>query len=233
MALAIDASTPALASGTSSSTTASFTAPAGSLLVALCADEDGTVGTMSNSSTALTWTARVSRTSAESGVFVSLIVFTAVAATSVARTVTYTSAVGGSQTDLKVLVVTGADVVGTPAGAVGEGNSTTINLTVNAYTSTVANSRGVGIAADGNAAGNPTSSDTGFAFNHAGAYSGIAVHKAADTAVGGSTVTLNFNGGASARDWAWVAVEILPEVVPFLAPRPLILGQAVNRAFTF
>ena len=233
MALAIDSSTPALVSGTSSSTTASFAAPAGSLLVALCADEDGTVGTMSNSGTALTWTARVSRTAAESGVFVSALAFTAVAATSVARTVTYTSAVGGSQTDLKVLVVTGADVTGTPTGAVGEGNSTTINLTVNAYTSTVANSRAVGIAVDGDASGNPTSSDVGFAFHHVIVYSGIAVHKSADTAVAGSTATLNFNGGASSRDWAWAALEILPEVTPFLAPRPRVLDQAVNRSAYF
>jgi hypothetical protein len=230
--IAIDASTPAIVTGVTSSTTASFTAPAASLLVAMVVDEGGNVGTMSNSGTALTWSNPVARTFAESGLFFAVLIFAAVAAPSVARTVTYTSNVGGSQTDLKVLAVTGADVTGTPTGAVGEGGSTTANLTVNAYTSTVANSRAVGVAGDGNAAGNPTSSDVGFAFDHVGTYSGIAVYKAADTVTAGSTPTLNFNGSGS-RTWAWAAMEILPAVTPFSAARPLVLSQAIQRSAVY
>jgi hypothetical protein len=33
--------------------------------------------------------------------------------------------------------------------------------------------------------------------------------------------------------WNWAAIEILPAAVPFLAARPLVLGQAVNRAANY
>lgn len=236
MAIAIDATTPAIVSGTTSSTTASFTAPGNSLLVALCASEGGaTTITLSNSGTALTWVTQVRHMIGEdSGAFsVGAQVSTAVALTSVARTVTCTTSAGGSMTDLKLLVVTGADVNGTPVGAKGEGHSTTINLTAAVYTSTVANSRAFGIGVDSDIGGLPTSSDVGFGFHHSGDSSGIAVHKAADTVAVSTGVTLNFNGGVAARSWNWAAIEVLPGIIPFTAPPPLVYGQAVNRASTY
>ncbi|MEU7861208.1 hypothetical protein [Nonomuraea sp. NPDC049141] len=233
MAIAIDASTPALANSVDTAPTASFTAPAGSLLVALCAFGGGTgTNTIANSGTALTWAPRVNHQVGEdSGAFAGTVtIFTAVAPTAVARTVTATAASGGSQVSLKLLVITGADVAN-PVGAVGENHSTTANLTAAAYTSTVAASRAVGIATDSNADTTPTSADVGFGIaTITDDYSGIAVYKAADTATAGSAVTLNFNGTGGSRTWNWAAIEILPAVVPFLAPRPLILGQAINRA---
>lgn len=234
MAIAIDASTPALVDDVDAATTASFTAPADSLLVALCAFGGGTgTNTVTNSGTALTWTMRVNHQIGEdTGAYAATAaIFTAVAPTAVARTVTATPSTGFTQVSLKLLVVTGADTT-TPVGAVGENHSTTANLTASAYTSTVANSRAVGIAADALDGATPTSSDVGFGIAPGDEYSGIAVYKAADTTLVGSAVTLNFNGSGS-RNWNWVAVEVLPAVVPFLAPRPLVLGQAVNRASTY
>lgn|GEM_PF-5980020 len=237
MPIAIHASTPALVADTTSSTTASFTAPVGSLLVALIADAAGTGDmTMSNSGTALTWTEQVRHQLGEdSGAYAAgVAVFTATPPTSVARTVTYTAASSGTLTALKLLVVTGADVEGDPVGAVGEGNSTTANLTPTVYASTVAASRAVGIAADTVADGSVTSSDTGFSFGGiSDDMAGVAVYKAANTALEGANVTLNFNGSGEARNWNWCAVEILPAVIPFVAGRGIMLGQAVNRASNY
>jgi hypothetical protein len=220
VAIAIDSTTPAIVSGASPRTTASFTAPVDSLLVALCASASGSVThTVTNSGTGLTWVSRVKRDITDSGGNVAAVeIFTAIPATSAARTVTLTSSNGGDNVALKVLVITGAELTG-PTGAVGEGSSSTANLTVNAYTSTSVGSRAVGIAADENSTTSaPTSSDTGFSWATSGFSSGIAVHKAANTATAGTSVTLNFNGTGS-RIWNWAAVEIIgkPEV-----PRPQI-----------
>lgn len=233
MPIAIDASSPAIVTGTSPKTTASFTAPADSLLVALCASNSGTVThTVTNSGTALTWTSRAMRDITDSGANTPAVeIFTAPAVPSVARTVTLTSSNGGDAVELKVLVITGVDL-SAPVGATGEGSSATSNLTASVYTSTAASSRAVGIAVDQNQSGNPTSSDVGFAWNVSGETSGIAVYKAADTPVVGTGVTLNFNGSGS-RAWNWCAIEVLAVIVPFVAGRGLMLGQAVNRAANY
>jgi hypothetical protein len=232
--IAVDASTPAIVTGVTPRTTASFTAPADSLLVALCSSNSGSVThTVTNSGTALTWTSRAKRDIFDSGAATPAVeIFTAPAAPSVARTVTLTSNNGGDTIELKLLVLTGVDLAA-PVGATGEGSSATANLNAAVYTSTGANSRAVGIAADQNQAGTPTSSDVGFAWNITGESSGIAVYKAADTPVIGTGVTLNFNGTGGTRSWNWCAIEVLAAVVPYLAPRPLVLGQAVNRAAYF
>jgi hypothetical protein len=226
MPIGIDASTPALAVGSGTATTDAFTAPARSLLVALCAVGDGaSTNTVTNSGTALTWTTRVNhQVGADSGAYdATVMIATAVADISVSRTVTLTAS-NGAQTDMKLLVVTDANLAD-PVGATGEGHSTTANLTAAAYTSTVADSRAVGIAADSSSATtDPTSSDVGFAFSQLFAHSGIAVYKAANTGPVSSAVTLNFNGGAVTRTWNWAAIEIKPSTG--IAPPPKVLSQA-------
>lgn len=204
MALAIDATTPDLVQADNTCTTASFTAPANSLLVALCScyTGSGATNTVSNSGTALTWTQRVNHQAGEdAGAYDDTVkIFTAPAVSSVARTVTLTTS-GSGFTALQVLVFTGADLT-TPVGATGEGHSTTANLTPNVYTSTVANSRCVGIAADASSFNGSTTTDVGFTFgNFFPQSSGIAVYKAADTATPSSTVTLNFDGTGASRTW--------------------------------
>jgi hypothetical protein len=227
MAIAIDASTPALVGALTAVSTASFTAPADSLLVALCGFDGGNgTNLISNSAAALTWTQRVNHQAGEdTGAYgATATIFTAVAPAAVSRTVTATASSGGSQVALKLLVVTGADTTA-PVGAVGENHSTTANLTASVYTSTVAASRAFGIATDSLDGATPTSSDVGFGIATGSDFSGIAVYKAADTATAGSAVTLNFNGSGS-RNWNWVAIEVLPAVVPFQAARPLTPGMS-------
>ncbi|WP_214322097.1 hypothetical protein [Nonomuraea sediminis] len=232
MALAIDSSTPAIAQADNTCTTASFTAPDSSLLVALCMCNSGSGSTnsVSNSGTALTWTQWVNHQAGEdSGAFNATVkIFTAPAATSAARTVTLTTS-GSGYTALKVLVFTGADL-NAPVGATGEGHSSTAAITPNVYTSTVANSRCVGIGSDSTSFNSPTTTDVGFTYSNIfPQMSGLAAYKSSDTATAGSTVTLNFDGTGNSRTWNWVAAEILPLVPPL--PRPgLMLGQAINRA---
>lgn len=229
MAIAIDSSTPAIVTGDTPITTSSFTAPADSLLVALCASDSGSVThSVTNSGTGLTWVSRVKRDIIDSGGYAPAAeIFTAVAATSVARTVTLTSSSGGDFLALKVLVITGVLLTG-PVGAVGEGSSATANLTVNAYTSTGIGSRGVGIAVDDISTTAPTSSDTAFPWGVSGGNSGVAVHKATNTTSAGTTVTMNFNGSGS-RNWNWCAIEVMAKPDP---PRVVVIRPtgAVHRA---
>lgn len=234
MPLGIDPSTPALTSGDGASTTASFTAPARSLLVALCSAGGGAgTNTVTNNGTGLTWTTRVNhQTGLDSGAYnATVLIATAVADTAVARTVTLTAS-NGARVNLKLLVITEASL-SDPVGATGENHSATANLTPTVYTSTVADSLAVGIASDSSSAStDPTSADVGFAFSQIFAYSGIAVYKAATTPAIGSAVTLNFNGGAAARTWNWAAIEIKPSTG--IAPPPRVISQAaIIRSFNF
>lgn len=228
MSIAVDGTTPALVTGNLSATTASFTAPADSLLVALWAVTFGAgTDSITNTGGALTWTDQDA-----SGFYNTIVkVSTAPAASSVARTVTAQTTTPSAKTAMKLLVFTGVDLAA-PVGATGAGHATTANLTAAVYTSTVDESRAVGIAADDLANATPTSSDTGFGFSTTD-FSGVAVHKASDTPTAGAGVTLNFNGTGASRNWDWAAIELLPKIVPFLSRRGLVLGQAVNRAATY
>ncbi|WP_157253220.1 hypothetical protein [Nonomuraea typhae] len=238
MAIAIHGSTPAIVAGASSTqTTAAFNPPASSVLVACMAFEasgaNGATLTLGNTGTSLTWTLRSRRDGSEGGAEDGIVaIYTAVnVAAQTGIDVSVTSSREDDAGALKVFVVTGADVTG-PVGAVGEGSSTTDNITPNVYTSTAANSRAFGIGQDWNIQGAPTSSDTGFPWDVDERTSGIAVHKAADTATAGSTVTLNFNSAGAAPAWNWVAVEIKP-AVEFMPRLPVVIGQAIQRASVY
>lgn len=229
MAIAVDASTPAVASGSADPwTTPSFTAPAGSLLVC-CVMADALASadvTLTPSSTGLTFTERARRTGTESGAQSGVAaIFTAPVASGVARTVSVTTSAGDTEDNggLKVWVVTGAATP--PVGATGEGSSTTDSITPTALTTTANGSLVIGCATEWNVLGAPTSTDdaTTAAYTVAGGISGIAPRKASATAASGTAVTLNFDAfGAGAPAWNWCAVEIL-------AAAP---GPAVTHAFT-
>lgn len=235
MAIAIDASSPALVSGASSTqTTASFSPPGGTLLVACAAFEalstaNATI-TLSNTGTALTWTQRARRDGNDSGGNQGIAaIYTAPNFGGQSGiTVSAVSSKSGDAGGLKVFVVTGADLA-SPVGATGEGSDGEASTTPNAYTSTVAASRAFGVGSDFSVQGSPTSSDTGFGFLVASRIGGVAVYKGADTATAGSVVTLNFNNVGSFALWNWAAIEVLPGA-PFVAGRGVMLGQAVNRA---
>lgn len=232
MAIAIDASTPVRASATAAltTTTASFTAPSGAVLVA-CVSSNTSAGgnptlTVTDSG-GLTWTARVTRLQSQGGGSTggTSAIWTAVTATSAARTVTATASGTGTAVGISVkcYVVTGGDTT-TPNGATASGASQVNNTTTTAYVSTVNNSRGFVAATDWNTLGAPTSTDTGDGANVTGDVSVLSAFKAADTATSGTSVTFNLDAaGASIPDWTWASLEIrpgagAPAAVPY-APR--------------
>jgi hypothetical protein len=200
---------PALVSGDSSVTTASFTRPAGGLLVAMVGANTDDAPVVSGGS--LTWTRRVQRV--DSAVSFGEI-WTAPCPT--AGSMTVTAAVTGDfmAVGLKVIALSGQDS-GDPIGASGAGGSSTNNLTVTGYVSTVAGSRGFFAALNGaDLAGTPTSTDTGFGWS-VGLSSfdlgGINVYKAANTATSGTSVAFNADApGSGSVDWQWAALEIKP-----------------------
>jgi hypothetical protein len=210
VAIAFDASSPAVVSGIGTTlTTASFDPPDQSLLVATVMGSAS--GTMSNNGSALTWTSRVSGSSVQ--------IFTAPLAsgrTGMTATVTTGSSVSWG---FKLDVLTGADL-GTPTGATGTGSSTSNNIDINGYVSTIASSRGI----------LPTSTDDEAAWSSV--FDGMRVAKAANTATPGTTVTFNLDAfGTGAANWSFAAVEILPLAVTVPQMRLVQSVAAVHRSY--
>lgn len=220
MAISVDAATIARFTGTPADnvdiTSASFTPPANSLLVVTIEGDGSGTGNMtfSCSGGSLTYAEQTKRsqseTSANGGVAA---IWTAVVGGSPASmtvSVRRTSANGGSnRLSVKVYIVTGQHA-SAPIGAVGEGSSTTQNLTASAYTSTANNSRGFAAGNDWAAKGAPTSTDTADSAHYASQVSVVSLYKAADTATSGTSVTFNFDAAGPAPAWNWCALEILP-----------------------
>lgn len=226
MAIAIDASSPAIVLTTADPvTTASFSPPANTLLVACVFVENSTdpAISISNTGTSLTWTQRALRTTAEAGSNAGEVAIYTAPNTNSQSGITVTASITGvtSVAAIKVYVLTGADL-STPVGATGEGTSTTNNVTVNAYTSTVNNSRGICAAHDWLALGAPSSTDDEETFSN-GALSGMAITKSANTTPSSSSVTFNLDAaGTSTPRWQWVAVEIKPGTQDAsIAPSPV------------
>jgi hypothetical protein len=224
MAIAIDASSPIRFTGTPANnvdiTSASFTPPAGSVLVVcVSADTNGSGDniTISVSGSSLTWTNRVEHDPGDASAMGGhASIWTPADGSTVpasSQTVSVRRTAGNGSTgriSVKIYVVTGADTAD-PTGATGENHSTTNNITPNAYTSTINNSRGFGCATDWNQLGVPTSTDTEDGADYSGAISVVSLHKAADTATSGTTVTMNFDaGGTGNAEWNWVALEVRP-----------------------
>jgi hypothetical protein len=195
MAIAIHPSSPALVTGGFEPTTASFSPPAGSLLVAC--SSSGPAHTVSNSGTARTWTQRVVRSGTK--------IFTAPNPTALTNTTVKIVSAGGP---LKVFVLTGVHPT-TFIGQTGNGASTTNNVTVSGYSATAAGSMGVLLAPEFNNLGLPTSTDDEIAYSD-GSRCGLVITKTATTA--GQSITFNLDAfGAAAADWTWVALELLAD----------------------
>ena len=222
MPIAIDASSPALATGNSVTavTTATFNPPANSLLIAVSMwDTTGAVTpsvAMTNNGAALdvAWTL-AKKMDQSTGATDGLVhIYTGqITSSRTGMTITSTPSGTGFAFDerggLKVYVVTGHTA--SPLGATGSGESATNNITPTVYTSTVNNSWCFGGATNKTDLGAPTSTDVETAFSLAFAVEGEAVTKAAATATSGTGETLNFDAaGASAAAWNWAAIEIKP-----------------------
>lgn len=227
MAIALDASSPAIVTGNNgSAVSASFTPPDSTVLVA-CLISNGTspnntgTPTFSCSGGSLTWTKRAERIDTDTGSPQEggAAIYTAPVTTGASMTVTGGN--GGTtdeQIAVKVYALTGCDLA-SPVGATGEGSSTTNNITPTAYTSTATGSRAIGCASEWNALGAPVSTDDESSFHIAMAVSGTAVIKAANSGASGSSITLNFDGfGTGGAAWNWCAVEIKPATVTTSLP---------------
>jgi hypothetical protein len=217
MATAVDASSPIRVTGNPTSggsiTSASFTAPANSLLVACVqgnADATGAETLSVADSGGLSWTKQVERTNLETTAGGDSAIFTAPQVTSAARTVALSRTSSSiRRIDLKVYVVTGADLAGTPVDTVtasNEGGSTTNNLTT---TSLTPGADGLLFASDGDwgeggtfQAGDLTQDTT----TYTGEYSVCCGFKACTAGVG---VTANLNaGGTGAVQHKWCQIIV-------------------------
>jgi hypothetical protein len=121
---------------------------------------------------------------------------------------------GTNRLSFKVYIVTGHDL-NQPIGASFSGGASSANVTSPLYSSTVDNSRAFGVMTDWNATGLPTSSDIEDAADHPSQISEMSVYKAADTALAGSSVSVNFNPyGAGVAELTYVAFEVRPAGAP-------------------
>lgn len=226
MALALDGSTPASWTGTPADnvdiTSASFTPPSGSLcLVCVDANSNSSQAVVVSVSDSLggTWNEEVRRNLTEGGFEGHVSIWkrvTALSGSAMTVSVRRTNDAGGADPEFdrvraKAYVITGQHA--TPIPTIGEGSSTTNNLTASIFTSAHANSWALVCAEDWNALGAPTSSDltTGAdAWNQSGVLSGFNGLKSLGAA-GAKTANLNA-AGSGAASWNWVAVEIREDV---------------------
>jgi hypothetical protein len=224
MAITLDSSTPAFVSGTANpATTASFTPPSGSLLIAFAeADESNT---FSISGGGLTWTAldTVGVTARNS-----LASWWAIGA-GASMTVSVTKTGSFTANAVKVLVFTGAEATFTGAHNVAQSN--TITLTGTQTGSWMWAAVGDNLGATSDTAG------TGCTYNDAeiafGGVSGGILKRTTADGVAGSGTTLS--AGSSSADMSIIAVEIKapstasspalpyrppPGLTPFGLPQP-------------
>lgn len=243
MAIAVDASTPARATGntTQAVTTATFSPPANSLLVACTSasagsNSDPTVAITDNNG-GFTWTqvGRASKTSTSStgisGGVASIHVAPLVAgATNLSVTATQTN--GSSPTSLKIYVLTGTLLSGTTFDGSTIGFSTANDATTTAFTSTSTAGLLVVSATEWTAPGTaPTSADTTYdAYTQSTNLDGLSGYRAI-TAIASQTADLHC-AGTSAAQWLYVTAEILPSLTGLPRP-PMRVLQAVKRASTF
>ncbi|MEQ1876816.1 MAG: hypothetical protein ABL958_09220 [Bdellovibrionia bacterium] len=195
--------------------TANFTPPSGSLLLVLINVKanscDNTISTSISSSNGLSFFGIDEQESGTVCGYAGAYYAKVVSGVSMNIAVSKSADLGATDTlSFKVYIVTGHDST-TPIGAKTRGTSTTNNYTSTTYTSTVSNSRGFGVATDGNVLGTPASTDTEDAGTSAGQISFLSAYKASDTGSSGSSVSLNFDAaGASAAAWNWITFEVKP-----------------------
>jgi len=227
---------------TAAVTTATFNAPANSMIIAAVNTNSNGRNvsiTMSNNGAALTWYNIAERDEGDNanddGHASAWFATTTDARSGLTVTATISNHLASAADfpSIKVYIVTGANF-DDPIGATAEnGSITTNNLTTTAYTSTAANSRGFAVCTDWAALGTPedgTDVDTSDArFNIAGVISGLSAYKSTDTATVGSSVTLNCNAfGSSNADWNWISFEVLPSTAVTSIPRRI---RFVNKLF--
>lgn len=229
MALAIDASTPAVAtSATITVTTASFTPPAGAkLLIGWSGNSDslnppGNPTITDNLGAHLTYTLADFASRLDSPFVAGMAaMWTSEVGSSAAMTVSVTNPENpnGAGNQLKVWVITGADST-TPYGAHGKAGSTSQTSIAQNYTAQATGGQGFIVVNDWDAtaamtAGTGMTSD-GSAINNGVTYGFFHRTSADDT--NGVTNTLNVTRSVSSTSIHWCYVEILPAGAGASAP---------------
>lgn len=225
--------------GTSNVTSAAFASAAGSLITvdAIADSNPSGIGASitDNTGGALTWTAiGTVQNGASGGAAMAWWAYDTAGRASMTVTTTWT---GTGTTQTKAVKPTTYTGTATTSAVVSQAQSSsaTNNLTAT-VTTTNAGCRIAGCAIDWNALGAPTSTDTITAFHSAGAISGAAARKAADSGSSGSSVGLNFDAfGAGAPAWGYKVYEIVPAAGGAAAPAgvQVLVQQAVNRSYTY
>lgn len=236
MALAIDASTPAIATNsvgaTAPLTTASFTPPANSLLLVRWAGNS--VGGVNPSAPTITdslgtpltynlvaWQSRADSPTVDG----QSAAWWAKVSSSTAMTVTVTSGVSGStnrQAALHVTVLTGHDTT-TPIGASGKAGSASAAAIAQSYTATTTGGWGFIVDCDWDDKGAETAG-TGCTLTNGGSNSipgqisyGFLRRTSADDTAGGSN-TLNVTLPGTSTTLSWVYIEVVPPGSASLPP---------------
>jgi hypothetical protein len=218
MAVAVDASSPAIATNTTSAnlTCAAFNPPACLLVACIGADGTGNMtATVTNNGTALTWTNRSERDLGDAGAQSGhASIYTAeLTAGRTGMTVTLqVTGTGAGAKALKVYCVTGYDTSDPIGNTPGEGSSTTNSITPTIISAAEsANSLLFVAANEFNQLGVPTSSDlTIDTYNISGAASGLFGRKAGPTSAGGAATGNLDAAGTAAAAWNWASIEVEP-----------------------
>lgn len=220
MAIAIDGSTPARWTGTPNNgvdiTSASFSPPAGSLLVlTIGADTDASADNLtlsvSDSVNGTTgWTNQVDRDESDGGGAQEshAAIWTLADAAGGSKTVSVrrTAGLGGTRRiSCKLYVVTGQHA--TPVGNVGEGTTTTNNTTPTILTTTADDSYVFVSVSDWSQSGSPTSSDgVEDSADYSGAISVMSMYEAQGAA---GSMSMNIDaGGSGGVEINWVGLEV-------------------------
>lgn len=242
MALAIDGSTPAIVTNAVNTvqnlTTASFTPPAGAVLLVLwtgdaLTEPTGTPTITDSLGAHLTYaqTDWKHRADASPTVFGQASAWTAVVGSSAAMTVTVTSnAVSGDRTAaLAVIVLTGADTV-TPVGAHGKSGSTSAASIAQSYTAQATSGWGFIAVNDFDQTGAETAGTGCTVIGSANVSSSITYTFARRTTAddsNGVSNALNLTLPGTSTNLAWVYVEIKPaSAVSSPTPGPLVVGPS-------
>lgn len=218
-------------------TSASFSPPANSVLTVCALCDTGAATTpafsISDNKGGTGWTIHVERYDTEGtggfvGIASKVIDTDGESGMTVTVNVFNTGAGAGTQTRGRawVDVWTGCDV-SAHTGDTGEGSDTNQEITPTAIVTTVNGSQTLGIAEDWNSAGAVTSDDQGESYDDA-FISGFRAYKAAPSSGVGTNVTLNFDGTGAARDWNWVALELLPTVTADRIYRGIVPTQRMT-----
>ena len=233
MAISIDSSTVARfgAAGGSSATSGSFTAAAGSLLLACISHDASVLGVRANidDTGSLLWNRAVEKYGFDDGGgWNGACIAWAIAPTSVGRTVTVSTSPGDSH-NTKIFIISGYDQNG-PIGATAKGANSSTNFNVS-YAATRIGSIGFGASEDWSNGTGATSSDSNSPGATGAVNDSLAVWKATASTSVGQTISLNFQESGT-PNVAYAVCEVLPAAATSSLPggwRELMNGQRAHR----